>query len=196
MFGLGYTYIDAQGNSRDMSKLFIDQSVACLGYAEHEAPPIWQDFRRLRIGDFGYLKSHPRGNLLIRAVGYVTDAAIVHYGDVLGWGVKMRWLWHGTPVAVPYTPEEQKYNVRSIVFYNEPSIMVQSAVVALANQVGSPFHMPNGQSIPRLCEHCHMPKNRPSPLSRVPTGQREPAGSPAAKHAILCPGDQYGAHAA
>jgi hypothetical protein len=45
------------------------------------------------------------------------------------------------------------------------------------------------------CGTCGSYKStEPSHLKRVPTGKREPAGSAAAKHTIVCQGDKDGPH--
>jgi hypothetical protein len=126
IFGIGAFY----GGERDVSGDFIREGVACVGWDEQQAPPIYEILRHIRVGDIVYIKSHPSGRLYLKAVGIVEDATVQRHGD-LGHGVRVRWLWHGEPVQVPYTPAERTYNVRSITLYEEVSPMVQREVLRL-----------------------------------------------------------------
>jgi hypothetical protein len=115
---------------RDVSNAFIEQGVACLGWDEQQAPALYVALRRLQPGDLVYIKSHPRGRLIIKAVGVVEDGEVRRYGD-LGHGVRVRWGWHGDPVIFDETPEERRYNVRNISLYEELSPMVRAEVLRL-----------------------------------------------------------------
>src|SRR5437016_1754135 len=116
MFGIGAFY----DGVRDVSGDFVREGVACVGWDEDQAPPIYEILRHIRVGDIIYIK----------AVGIVEDPTVQRYGD-LGRGVRVRWFWHGEPVQIPYTAAERSYNVRSITLYEEVSPMIQREVLRL-----------------------------------------------------------------
>ena len=126
IYGIGAFY----DGETDVSGDFIREGVACVGWAEDQAPPIYEILRHVRAGDIFYIKSHPTGRLFIKGVGIVEDATVQRYGT-LGHGVRVRWYWHGDPVHIPYTAAEKCYNVRSITLYEEVSPMIQQQILRL-----------------------------------------------------------------
>ena len=69
IFGIGATY-----EGYDVSKQFIVDSIACVGWSISDAPAIHEILRCLKVGDNMYIKTSPIGQgIRIKAVGIVID---------------------------------------------------------------------------------------------------------------------------
>jgi hypothetical protein len=83
IFGVGAYY----DNKRDVTEDFIQQGIACVGWPEEDAPALYSLLRRVQTGDVIYIKAHPPGReLIVKAVGIVTDDLVRNYADLAGCG--------------------------------------------------------------------------------------------------------------
>lgn len=111
IFGIGARY----GN-KDVSKDFIDNKVACIGWDINNAPSIHEILRYIKVGDIIYVKTAPIGKgLRVKAVGVVIDHK-THQNKNLGTCVSVRWIWNGYKnIGII----DDKYNVRNNTLYEE-----------------------------------------------------------------------------
>jgi len=108
-------------NSKDMSKVFYDNNVACLGWAEADAPALYKMLMSIKTGDLIYLKAFAIGQseLRIKAIGIVNDSTIKNYND-LGTGISVKWVKRDLelePIAI--TEKIYKNNVFNNALYEE-----------------------------------------------------------------------------
>ena len=88
IFGVGAFY----DGTTDVTDAFLAGGVACVGWAEQDAPALHKLLARIRGGDIVYIKAHPPGrDLIVKAVGIVTGDSIANHGN-LGQGVPVRWI--------------------------------------------------------------------------------------------------------
>lgn len=122
IFGIGAYY------DHDVSNDFLEQSCACVGWPEQEAPPAHAILRHLRTGDIIFIKSFtPNDGLTIKAVGIVSEGRVRSFGN-LGEGVPVRWVWNGEERIGRL---DDKWPVRSVTIYEEYHPVVQSRVMDL-----------------------------------------------------------------
>jgi hypothetical protein len=124
IFGIGAYY-----DNIDVSADFINNECACVGWGEDAAPPAHAILRHLRTGDIIFIKSYnPNVGLTIKAVGLVSDGKTSTFGDHLGTGVPVRWVWHGEErIGII----DDKWPVRTVTIYEEYHPEVQARVMDL-----------------------------------------------------------------
>jgi hypothetical protein len=122
IFGIGARY------ETDVTQDFLSRGVACVGWAEKDAPPAHAILRQLRTGDLIFIKSWtPQTGLTIKAVGVVKEGRPQSVKD-LGVGVPVQWVWSG---EVRIGKLEDKWPVRTVALYEEQHPLVQARVIAL-----------------------------------------------------------------
>jgi hypothetical protein len=113
----------------DVSPVFLERGVACVGWNVADAPALHRLLRHVKVGDILYIKTHPPGReLTVKGIGVVSAEEIREY-DQLGHGVEVRWLWRGNETLRESTHE--RYNVRSNTLYEELSPTIQNWILAL-----------------------------------------------------------------
>ena len=123
IFGIGAYY------ESDVSSDFLEQECACIGRAEADAPPAHGILRHLRAGDLIFIKSFtPNDGLTIKAVGLVREGKVRSFGDKLGEGVPVRWVWSGEHKIGRL---DDKWPVRTVAIYEEHHPDVQNQVMEL-----------------------------------------------------------------
>ena len=125
IYGFGAMF----GGNTDVSGEFLRQGMACVGWAEQDAPPLFDILRNIGNGDLVFIKSfNPQVGLVIKAVGIVTDRTIREY-PVDGHprhGVTVRWVWHGNDRVGKI---DDKYPVRNLTLFQEHTPSVQGRVI-------------------------------------------------------------------
>jgi hypothetical protein len=125
IYGFGAMF----GGDTDVSGEFLRQGMACVGWSEQDAPPLFDILRNISNGDLVFIKSfNPQVGLTIKAVGVVTDRTIRQY-PVQGQprqGVSVCWVWQGSD---PVGKIDDKYPVRSLTLFEEHTPSVQSRVI-------------------------------------------------------------------
>jgi len=53
VYGIGAYH----GDDKDVSKTFLSEEAACIGWSEKEAPALHRILKHIRIGDIIYIKS-------------------------------------------------------------------------------------------------------------------------------------------
>jgi hypothetical protein len=128
IYGIGAYY--QEGNTgTDMSEVFVNRGVACVGWDKKDAPAVHRVLEHIKTGDILYIKAHPPGrSLTAKAVGIVEREQVESFGD-LGRGLYVRWLWTGAETWPEST--EERYNVRANTLYEEFSEVVQTRILDL-----------------------------------------------------------------
>lgn len=130
IYGIGASY----SGKFDKTNAFIENNCACIGWSVNDAPALHQILKKIKIGDFIYIKtmSITTKELHIKAVGIVMDDSIEEKSD-LGLGITVKWLWKNEEkVRVSLTEEMYKYNVYNNTLYEEYFHIVQRKVLELA----------------------------------------------------------------
>ncbi len=126
IYGFGAMF----GGDTDVSGEFLQQSMACVGWSEAVAPPLFDLLRDIGNGDLVYIKSfNPSVGLTIKAVGVVVDRTVRQY-PVVGrscFGVGVRWVWQGTDQVGKI---DDKYPIRTVTLFREHTPEVQQRVIA------------------------------------------------------------------
>lgn len=123
IFGIGATY-----ENHDVSKQFIADSIACVGWTISDAPAIHEILRCLKVGDIMYIKTSPIGQgIRVKAVGIVIENTLEKKNN-LGIGVSVKWIWDGYENIGRI---DDKYNVRNNTLYEEHNKCVQTFVLNL-----------------------------------------------------------------
>jgi len=126
IFGIGATY-----GKDDVSKNFIENNVACVGWDISEAPALHEILRCLKVGDIIYIKTAPIGQgLRVKAVGIVTDNTLKKVNNI-GSCVSVKWIWNGYENIGTI---DDKYNVRNNTLYEEFNNKVQEYILNLIFQ--------------------------------------------------------------
>jgi len=74
IFGLGAFY----DGKTDMTDDFVSNGVACIGWSRHDAEPLHNMIRHMKVGDIIYIKAHPPSQgLIIKAIGIILDDVII-----------------------------------------------------------------------------------------------------------------------
>jgi hypothetical protein len=125
IYGFGAMF----GGNTDVTDDFFQQRMACVGWSEQDAPPLFDILRNIGNGDLVFIKSfNPQVGLTIKAVGIVTDRTIRQYA-VLGHprnGVTVLWVWHGSDSVGKI---DDKYPIRSVTLFQEHTPSVQARVI-------------------------------------------------------------------
>lgn len=88
IYGFGAYY------DRDVSKEFISNGLACLGWSSKKAPSLHKLLKHIKIGDLIYIKSHPPDKgLTIKAVGIILDDTLSNTD--MGTCLNVEWIWSG-----------------------------------------------------------------------------------------------------
>jgi len=123
IYGIGASY-----SNRDVSPKFIKKGLACIGWSEKDAQPLYAMLKHFQIGDIVYIKAHPaQVGLIIKAIGIVTSDELKKDKE-LGVGIAVKWLWIGEERLGKFN---DKYPVRNITLYREFSRSIQAKVLKL-----------------------------------------------------------------
>jgi len=123
IYGIGASY-----DNVDVSAKFIKKGLACIGWSEADAQPLFAILKHFKIGDIVYIKAHPpQVGLIIKAVGIVVGDELKADKD-LRTGMPVKWLWRGEERMGKF---DDKYPVRNITLYEEFSRPVQAKVLKL-----------------------------------------------------------------
>jgi hypothetical protein len=130
VYGIGAFY-ESQG---DVSNHFINQNCACVGWDESTAPSLHAMLRKIKNGDWIYIKSfQPKAGgstLSIKAIGVVINDEYQSFGT-LGYGVGVKWIWQWTGKEKINLPKD-KNNVYSNTLYEEYNKEIQQKIISLA----------------------------------------------------------------
>jgi hypothetical protein len=128
IYGFGARFGDI-----DVSGVFLGeggQGMACVGWSEAQAPPLFDMLRNIGNGDLVFIKSYNQTvGLTIKAVGVVSDRTIRQFIilDEPRSGVTVRWVWRGNDqfglTDDNYTP------ARNLTLYQEHSPEIQARVI-------------------------------------------------------------------
>jgi len=122
VYGVGSRY-----GTRDVTSEFLNHGLACVGWSEEDAPPLYNMLRHIKIGDLIYIKSNSQGRLVIKAAGIVLSNVVAsHEGADLGGCIQVRWIWNGWDSVGRV---DDKLNVRSNTLFEELNPDVQTRVV-------------------------------------------------------------------
>lgn len=123
IYGIGASY-----SKRDVSGQFIKKGLACIGWREKEAQPLFAILRHFKIGDIVYIKAHPpQVGLIIKAIGIVVSDNCKET-TMLGKGIPIEWVWTGEERLGKF---DDKYPVRNITLYEEFNLRVQKKIIQL-----------------------------------------------------------------
>lgn len=126
IYGFGAMF----GGKTDVTDDFLRQGMACVGWSEQDAPPLFDMLRNIGNGDLVFIKSfNPQVGLIIKAVGVVADRTIRQF-PVQGHprhGITVRWVWQGHD---PVAKIDDKYPVRSVTLFQEHTPSVQARIIA------------------------------------------------------------------
>ena len=116
-------------HGESVSKKFLSQGVACVGWDPNDAPALHRILRGITVGDLIFIKSFPPNKgLSILAVGIVVDDEVRKVKG-LGMGVKVDWIWRGNEFI---GRKNDKYDsVRGITLYAEFNPDIQKKVMEL-----------------------------------------------------------------
>lgn len=105
IFGIGALY-----GTEDMTDIFLNQEVACVGWEEEESLSLHNIIKHIKVGDIIYIKTYPPNmGLTIKAIGLVVDdtvSRIDHVGEAC---LRVKWVWKGEEFMGKI---EDRYNVR------------------------------------------------------------------------------------
>ena len=128
IFGVGATF----NNTEDVSKDFIDNNIAGIGWGEKYAPDLYQFIQSLKVGDIIYIKSFAPTSqtTTIKAIGIIIDDKIVKKFSIgehkIGIGRNIKWLNKKTfTIKNP----QGKHNVVNNSFYEEFNPEIQKAII-------------------------------------------------------------------
>jgi hypothetical protein len=125
IYGFGAMF----GGDTDVSGDFLQMGMACVGWSEQDAPPLFDILRNIGNGDLVFIKSfNLQVGLTIKAVGVVTDRTIRQY-TVQGCprhGVAVCWVWQGSDQVGRI---DDKYPVRTVTLFEEHTPSVQARVI-------------------------------------------------------------------
>jgi hypothetical protein len=127
IFGIG-AYYDGE---RDVSREFIQNDLAGVGYSEPDAPEIHRYVRSLKVGDIVYIKafSPSSPDLHVKAIGLIADdeaLTAAQTNGLVGIGRRVHWV-----VTDPFSfpkPHERN-NVRANTIYEEFHPAVQQVII-------------------------------------------------------------------
>lgn len=129
IYGIGSMY----GRSIERKNEFLASHCACIGWKKEEAPALHQMLRKIKVGDFIYIKSFAviKKELRVKAVGIVISDE--REKDNLGEGVTVKWLWdcRDTPAVIDITDEVYKNNVFNNTLYEEYNSSIQERILEL-----------------------------------------------------------------
>jgi hypothetical protein len=121
IYGIGAYY------ENDVSKDFILNRVVGCGWSSDDAPEIHQFIRSLKVGDIVYIKSFSPSShdLIIKAIGIITDSEIVH-SELVECGRNVKWAFSE---EIRIKKPEEKNNVRLNTLYEEYNQIIQDEII-------------------------------------------------------------------
>ncbi|MEI0580040.1 hypothetical protein [Brachyspira pilosicoli] len=128
IFGVGATF----NNTEDVSKEFINNNVAGIGWGEKDAPDLHQFIQSLKVGDIIYIKSFaPKTQMItVKAIGIIIDDKIVKKFSIgnhkIGIGRNMKWI---NKKSFTIENPKGKHNVVNNSFYEEFNPEIQKAII-------------------------------------------------------------------
>ena len=133
IFGIGAMY------DKDVTDVFVDNSVACIGWSYDDAPALHNMMASMKVGDIVYIKSHPPDlGLTIKAIGIVTDNKVMAIEGVGEACVEVEWIWSGKEYIGKL---QDKNNVRNNTLYEEYYPDIQKKVIdLLLHQIRASSH--------------------------------------------------------
>ena len=125
IYGIGYKYKDR----KDVSKLFLDNSVACMNHKPEDFPYFVGLFNEIKEKDIIVLKTHPRAEkrLKIRAIGRANNPKPEKKGSI-GYGISVNWVKdYQNSIKEIGTFSDGGFHQRSMAIYKEynPKIIKQ-----------------------------------------------------------------------
>lgn len=124
IFGIGAWY-----SGDDMTSIFLEKEVACVGWGEEYAPTLHRIMAHIKIGDIIYIKKYPPSEgLTIKAIGIVADDKVTQIPDVGEACVKVKWAWKGDEYIGKI---DDKYIVHTGTLYEEYNPDVQKKIIDL-----------------------------------------------------------------
>ncbi len=124
IYGIGAYYHE------DVSPQFVSANIVGVGWDSSDAPDLHQFLRSLKVGDIIYIKAFPPGgDLIIKAIGVVTDDRVLAGKDtkhLVSCGRNVRWV-STEQFSLPIP--QQKNNVRSNTLYEEFHPVVQREIL-------------------------------------------------------------------
>ncbi|MDD3653118.1 MAG: hypothetical protein PHO01_02850 [Desulfotomaculaceae bacterium] len=129
IYGIGAMY----EGKYDMTQIFIDNKCACIGWEPDDAPVLYSILRKVKIGDFIYIKSIVIASkeIRIKAIGVIVDYNIREYKSCHGHGVGVKWLWTGDE-RIHITEKMYRNNVFNNTLYEEYNHDIQVRVLDLS----------------------------------------------------------------
>lgn len=132
VYGIGAMY----GKSIDKKEDFLINNCACIGWKEEEAPALHKMLRKIKVGDFIYIKSFAisKKELRIKAVGIVIkDGISEEEENKFGVGVTIKWLWDcgEKPKIIKVTEGIYRNNVFNNTLYEEYNPCIQLEILKL-----------------------------------------------------------------
>lgn len=126
IYGIGAFY----GGKDNYVKDFINEGVACIGWKEEDAPPIFSIMKHMKIGDIVYIKTHPPNiGLSVKAIGIVTNDKISPKSQKLKKGIDVQWIWKGDELIGKVGDGCDA--VRNNTLYEEYNPTIQRKIVSL-----------------------------------------------------------------
>lgn len=129
---------------RDVTKEFIKNGCACIGWKEEKAPILYEVFKTIQVGDYIYLKSYSikYKRLTIKAVGKVIDNRIQERFPEkdLSFGMLVDWKkdFEKTTIEFYDKPQELKYYVYPNTLYQEYNPKIIKLIKEAVNKTNSP----------------------------------------------------------
>ncbi len=122
IFAIGAYY------DEDVSDSFIKNNIAGPGWLKTEAPELHQFIGSLKVGDIVYIKSASPASkdIVIKAVGIVSDNALVTNSPIVSVGRNIKWL---VTESFRTAKPQEKNNVRLNTMYEEFHPEVQQAIL-------------------------------------------------------------------
>lgn len=136
IYGIGSKY----GSTDEKLPEFINRGFAFIGYNEADAPAIFNAFKATKVGDIIFVKSSSAHGLYIKAVGVIIGGDLIKDPfSGLGWGKKVKWVWHqkldpnkeGIENIKMGKVHDGMTNMRMGTFYEEFGPEVQEKVLEL-----------------------------------------------------------------
>jgi len=112
----------------DVSDDFIRNGIAGPGHAKADAPELHQFVNSLKVGDILYIKSASPSSkdIVIKAIGVVTDDIFVTSSSVVSAGRNIKWL---VTESFKVPKPKEKNNVRMNTMYEEFHPEVQKVIL-------------------------------------------------------------------
>ena len=139
IYGIGSNYKSEP--QVDMTKEFINNDCVCIGYEYEDSTSLYEILKRMKIGDFVYIKSYSAKNnktIFVKAIGIVigTDLEEKYSKDnctKLGYGRTIKWVkdFSDKSKQINLIPSDIKNNVYNNTIYEEYSINIINNILNL-----------------------------------------------------------------